>query len=113
MQTKYGERPGLTVDGDREYWRGKVAECEREIVGLTHERDVARLACENLTAMRDAARAEAARLRAALVALVDVAGAELDRLDDGCAVGRYDLRDTLSACRSILRATEAGKDGAK
>lgn len=90
MTTNYGERPGLTVDGDREYWRGKVAEVERE---------------------RDAARAEAARLRAALRRSYDAmtAGA------NGCHKPACDamLADAILEAGAALRATEAGKDGAK
>ena len=106
MTTQYGERPGLTVDGDSEYWRGKVAECEREIVGLTHERDVARLACENLTAMRDAARAEADRLRAALERVESY-------LSPMPAEGNMAAAVAFGMVRAALRATESGKDGAK
>ena len=106
MTTQYGERPGMTVDGDSEYWRGKVAECEREIVGLTHERDVARLACENLTAMRDAARAEADRLRAALERVESY-------LSPMPAEGNMAAAVAFGMVRAALRATEAGKDGAK
>ena len=86
MKTNYGERPGLTV-----------ADYEREIAGLAVE--------------RDAARADAARLRAALRRSYDAmtAGA------NGCHKPACDamLADAILEAGAARRATEAGKDGAK
>lgn len=83
MTTNYGERPGIVLDGDANYWRGKVAEVERE---------------------RDAAREEAARLRAAIRELTS-----FGRTPDGAVLVGPQGWDALL---NVVRATEAGKDGA-
>ena len=115
MTTSYGERPGLTVDGgavnaDGVDMSGFMAvlhdagtdECGNVTVssGLW-----SRIKCEHYTAL-----AEAARLRAALVALrgnVDVSTIR---------TGRKCLERWETLCiiaDDALRATEAGKDGAR
>ena len=116
MTTSYGERPGLTVDGgavnaDGVDMSGFMAvlhdagadECGNVTVssGLW-----SRIKCEHYTAL-----AEAARLRAALRRSYDAmtAGA------NGCHKPARDamLSDAILEAGAALRATEAGKDGAK
>lgn len=106
MTTNYGERPGIVLDGDANYWRGKVAEVERE---------------------RDAAREDAARLRAALDELLSAIDAGEEGVDDvvraklsgrrpnyraALAAFSEELQNPTHEARAALRATEAGKDGA-
>lgn len=67
---------------------------EREVAGIERERDVARQACENLTAMRDAALAQVDELRDALRAM-------LYGPNDTCV-------SALMHAKRVLRATEGG-----
>lgn len=86
MVTNYGARPGLVVDGDREYWRGKAAELDCEVERLTSELSAARKACETMSAIL-----EAKRPAMAVFAFVDRvnARAEADILAGGPITGAH------------------------